>query len=54
MSRRRYSGQIENDGAASFPGNYTSNHGRLNQSVTMWQDDATSLKPKYLLWWTLM
>ena len=47
-----YNGQMENNGGASFPGNYTSNcHGTrcgyLNQSVTMWQDDAESLKPKY-------
>lgn len=42
-----YNGQLENDGGASFPGNYSSNcHGTpthcgyLNQSVTMWQDEG--------------
>jgi hypothetical protein len=50
-----FNGQLEHDGAASFPGNYSANcavqHsgrqcGYLNQSVTMWQDDAASLRPK--------
>ena len=45
-----YNGQIENDGGASFPGNYTDNHGYLNQSLTMWQDDGEwSVVPRTIL-----